>query len=71
MSIDSETEQGVVRMARKMAPGKVLDFVLGHEIRGHGVVYVGEDVAAAAAKNKQVRGVAAGGAIVVGEDTGI
>ena len=52
MSIDSETQQGVVQMARKTVPGKVLGFVLGHEIRGRGVVYVGEDVAAAAAKNK-------------------
>lgn len=50
-SIDSETEQGVAQMARKLAPGKVLDFVLGHEIRDRGVVYVGEDVEVAAAKN--------------------
>jgi hypothetical protein len=46
-SIDSETQQAVAAMARK-----ILDFVLGHEIRGRDVAYVGEDVAAAAAKNK-------------------
>ena len=51
-SINSETQQAVAGMARKMAFEEVLDFVLGHEIRGRDVVYVGEDVAAAAAKNK-------------------
>ena len=52
VSIDSETQQAVAAMARKTVLGEVLDFVLGHEIRGRGVVYVGEDVVAAAAKNK-------------------
>jgi len=51
-SIDSETQQVVAGMVRKMALEKALGFVLGHEIRGRGVVYVGEDVAVAAAKNK-------------------
>jgi len=51
-SIDSETQQAVAGMAQKMALEKVLGFVLGHEIRGRGVVCVDEDVAAAAAKNK-------------------
>jgi hypothetical protein len=59
-------------MVRKTVLGKVLDFVLGHEIRGRGVTYVGEDVAtAAAAKNRQVLAVAARAAIAVGEDTDI
>jgi len=70
-SIGSETQQAVVAMARKTVFGKAPDFVLGHEIRGRDVAYVGEDIAAAAAKNKQVRGVAGRGAIAVGEDTGI
>lgn len=67
-SIDSETQQAVAAM--EMAR-KILDFALGHEIRGRDVAYVGEDVAAPAAKNKRVRGVAGRGAIAVGEDTGI
>ena len=34
----------------------ILDFVLGHEIRGRNDAYVDDDVVAAAAKNKNVRG---------------
>jgi hypothetical protein len=51
-----------------MALGEVLDF---DRDRDHGGVCVGEDVpGAVAAASKQVWGVAAGGAIAAGEDTG-
>jgi hypothetical protein len=67
-STDSGPPQAGAVIVREMALGEALEF---DRDRGHGGVCVGEDVPGVdAAASKQVWGVAVGGAIAAGEDTG-